>query len=173
MTQVQDPTFWGGNIAFWIQTLIFFISAVIAILTLRRNEAQAKKRATVDLVLSETQDMNFREIKEKFGKYKKDGINFTKLACEELADNPEENDVIMTILNHYEFIASGIFEKALDEEIYKRMKRGILVRDWKTLEPYVMELRRKENRKAIYAETQKLAEKWEKEDSTSKFLWRR
>ncbi|MFH4377144.1 DUF4760 domain-containing protein, partial [Acinetobacter baumannii] len=57
---------------------------------------------------------------------------FTKLACEELADNPEENDVIMTILNHYEFIASGIFEKALDEEIYKRMKKGILVRDWKT-----------------------------------------
>ncbi|HAV5621350.1 TPA: DUF4760 domain-containing protein [Acinetobacter baumannii] len=173
MAQVQDPTFWGGNIAFWIQTLVFFISALFAIYTLRRNEAQAKKRATVDLVLSETQDMYFRDIKEKFGKYKKQGMNFTKLACEELADNPEENDVIMTILNHYEFIASGIFEKALDEEIYKRMKKGILVRDWKTLEPYVMELRRKENRKAIYAETQRLAEKWEKDKGPSSKFWRR
>ncbi|MDT1888076.1 DUF4760 domain-containing protein [Acinetobacter baumannii] len=100
-------------------------------------------------------------------------MNFTKLACEELADNPEENDVIMTILNHYEFIASGIFEKALDEEIYKRMKKGILVRDWKTLEPYVMELRRKENRKAIYAETQRLAEKWENDKGPSSKFWRR
>ncbi|MGR2826612.1 DUF4760 domain-containing protein [Acinetobacter sp. 1124_18A] len=161
MQQPQDFTLWGGNIAFWIQTLVFLFSAIIAIFTLWRNEAQAKKRATVDLVLSETQDMSFRDIKEKFGQYKKEKINFTKLACDELADHPEENEVIMTILNHYEFIASGIFEKALDEKIYKRMKKGILVRDWKTLEPYVMELRRKEGRKAIYAETQKLAEKWE------------
>nr|WP_034672202.1 MULTISPECIES: DUF4760 domain-containing protein [Acinetobacter]EXB86872.1 hypothetical protein J538_1202 [Acinetobacter sp. 272263]MCK4089646.1 DUF4760 domain-containing protein [Acinetobacter radioresistens]TNX94289.1 DUF4760 domain-containing protein [Acinetobacter radioresistens] len=163
MAQPQEITYWGGNLAFWFQTAVFALSAVIAIFTLWRNERQAKKRATIDLVLMETQDCNFREVKEKFGKYKKDNLNFTKLACEELIDNAEQNEVIMSILNHYEFIASGVFEGALDEKIYKRMKRGVFIRDWKSLEPYVMELRRKEGRKQIYIETQKLAEKWDKE----------
>lgn len=159
----QEILFLGGNLAFWFQTLVFMVSAIIAIFTLWKNEKQAKRRATIDLVLMETQDSNFREIKEKFGTYKKNKMNFTKLACDELIDNPDENEVIMSILNHYEFIASGIFEKALDEKIYKRMKKGVFVRDWKSLEPYVMELRRKENRPQIYIETQRLAEKWEKE----------
>lgn len=163
MVEQQEFTLWGGNLAFWIQTAVFAITAVIAILTLWRNEQQAKKRATIDLVLMETQDVKFREIKEKFGQYRKEKLNFTKLACEELTDNPEENEVIMSILNHYEFIASGVFEGALDEKIYKRMKKSVFVRDWKALEPYVTELRRKEDRKKIYIETQRLAEKWEKE----------
>lgn len=163
MAQSSVFTFWGGNLSFWFQTAVFVITGATAILTLWRNERQAKKRATIDLVLMETQDSNFREIKEKFGQYRKDKVNFTKLACEELTDNPEQNEVILSILNHYEFIASGVFERALDEKIYKRMKKSIFVRDWKALEPYVMELRRKEGRKRIYIETQKLAEKWDKE----------
>lgn len=163
MAQPQDYTFLGGNLAFWIQTGVFALTAVIAIFTLWRNERQAKKRATIDLVLMETQDAKFRDVKEKFGQYKKDKINFTKLACEELVDNADQNEVILSILNHYEFIASGVFEGALDEGIYKRMKKSVFVRDWKALEPYVVELRRKEDRKKIYIETQKLAEKWEKE----------
>lgn len=43
MAQVQDPTFWGGNIAFWIQTLVFFISALIAIYILL-GEMKLKQR---------------------------------------------------------------------------------------------------------------------------------
>lgn len=163
MAQPQDFTLWGGNLSFWFQTGVFALSAIIAIFTLWRNERQAKKRATIDLVLMETQDSTFRDIKEKFGQYRKEKMNFTRMACEELTDHPEENEVILSILNHYEFIASGVFEGALDEKIYKRMKKGVFVRDWKALQPYVTELRRKEDRKNIFIETQKLAEKWDKE----------
>jgi hypothetical protein len=50
--------------------------------------------------------------------------------------------------------------------MYKRMKRSLVIRDWKTLEPYVLELRRVTKRDRLYAELQWLATKWEKEPPT-------
>ncbi|MDO5651307.1 MAG: DUF4760 domain-containing protein [Moraxella sp.] len=151
----------------WLTFFVLAATAVVAIITLKSNENRARKRATIDVVLSENQDERFRDIKEKFALMRENNENFTLLAClvgdteqqkQVIADKKE---VIIAILNQYEFIASAIFENALDEELYKRMKKGVLIRDWLVLEPFVAELRKQTGRKQLFCEMQALAQKWQ------------
>ncbi|WP_253844432.1 DUF4760 domain-containing protein [Faucicola atlantae] len=171
----EAPAFLGESWGFWlqtsiyvIQTLIFLVTAVIAFFTLNRSERMARKRATIDLVLAENQDDKFRDIKEKFGMMRLNGDNFTALAMpctttEEEATkvHADKKETVITILNQYEFIASAIFEDALDEDLYKRMKKGVVVRDWETLKPFVMELRSRNKRPKIFCEIERLANRWQ------------
>lgn len=165
----QAPTFLGESWGFWCQFIVITITAVIAIYTLRTNEKRARRRATIDLVLSENQDEKFRDIKEKYSIMREKGVNFTLLSCDpddsetrkqEIADQKE---TIIAILNQYEFIASAIFENSLDENLYKRMKKSVLIREWEVLSGFVSELRRKEGRDKLFCETENLALKWKKE----------
>lgn len=97
------------------------------------------------------------------------GENFTLLACsigdtnEEKKEISDKKEVVIAILNQYEFIASAIFEDSLDEELYKRMKKGVVIRDWQVLSAFVEELRRIEKRPQIFCETQKLVKRWSEE----------
>lgn len=121
------------------------------------------------MVLSENQNDRFRVIKEKFAIMRESGENFTLLACsigdtnEEKKEISDKKEVVIAILNQYEFIASAIFEDSLDEELYKRMKKGVVIRDWQVLSAFVEELRRIEKRPQIFCETQKLVKRWSEE----------
>lgn len=158
--------FLGESLGIWLQFIILILTAGIAIYTLHKNENRAKKRATIDLVLSENQNERFRDIKEKFAIMRENGENFTLLACsagdsdKEKSEIADKKEVVIAILNQYEFIASAIFEDSLDEELYKRMKKGVVIRDWRVLSAFVEELRRIESRPQIFCETQKLVQRW-------------
>lgn len=163
------PTILGESWGFWCQLLVLLATAAIAIHTLRKNERRARKRATIDLVLSENQDGNFREIKEKYSVLRESGENLTLLICSPVTDLSEKQiilekqEIIIAILNQYEFIASAIFEDSLDEDLYKRMKKGVLIRDWNDLNAFVSELRRIHSRNKIFCEIERLVKKWEDE----------
>lgn len=168
---IQAPTILGESWGFWCQFLVIAITAAVAIYTLRTNEKRARRRATIDLVLSENQDENFRDIKEKYACMREHGLNFTFLVCDPSNDESrkkeiaEQKEILITILNQYEFIASAIFEDSLDEDLYKRMKKGVLIRDWDVLEGFVLELRKQEGRDKIFCETGRLAQRWKDEKS--------
>lgn len=153
----------GETIGFWVQTGAFILSAFGAIAIIYNNSHQAKKRATIDLVLHELSNPEIVEAKRHVISYHDNHTDFTKLSCEENKDMPE-NGYIRTVLNNYEFIAAGIKEGAFDEEIYKRMKRSILIRDWDALSAYVAEVRRRTHREKIFIEFQWLAERWKKSE---------
>lgn len=171
--------FLGESIGFWIQTGAFVLSAGFAgfavvynakqVKLLRgqteSNEKFARRRATVDVAMHERQDQKLQNHRQKFAEMHESSANFTRLACSPLVENKQENEAILAILNNYEFIASGIREEAFDEEIYKRMKRSLIIRDWDTLKPYVTELRNKEKRPKLFVEIEWLAEKWRSETS--------
>jgi hypothetical protein len=167
----------GETKGFWVQTGAFLVSAVAAAITIIynakqvrllreqnvENEKSARSRATVDVVLHQKSDTDFQAARQKFAEMHAAGDRFTKYACGELTDHKEENRAILDVLDGYEFIAAGIRTGAFDEAIYKRMKRSLVIRDWKTLQPYVLELRQVTKRELLYAELQWLATKWEKE----------
>ena len=165
----KAPALLGESWGFWLQFIVLVVTACIALYTIIRNESMARKRATIDLVLSENQDEKFRDIKEKYSIMREGGENFTALAmpCTSSTDvdilaHANKKEIAIAILNQYEFIASAILEKSLDEKLYKRMKRGVVIRDWHALKPFVMELRRNHNRQKIFCETETLVTKWEK-----------
>lgn len=136
---------------------------------MQKNERRARRRATIDIVLSENQDEKFRDIKEQYAHMRSKNVNFTLLACEtpksqeRKAEILNQQEVIIAILNQYEFIACAIYEDSLDQDLYKRMKKSVVIRDWDVLEGFVLELRKKEGRSKIFCEIERLAKEWKSE----------
>ena len=190
--EIQTPAFLGESWGFWCQFLVILatgIGALItaysamktantavttvdtAIKTLEINEKRARRQATINLVLSENQDEKFRDVKEKYANLRVQENGFTILVCEQPTCEDrkkkieESKEILITILNQYEFIAAAIFEDSLDEDLYKRMKKSVLIRDWEALEGFVLELRKQEKRYQLFCETERLALKWKNEKS--------
>lgn len=166
MTDPQPITFFGENIGFWIQTGAIVLSAIYAGRQVRllriqtdQNEIQAKRRATIDMVLDEKQDGNLVAARKKFAELR-DSNNITAFACKPESEHPDENSAILAILNNYEFMAIGIREKALDEAIYRRMKNSLVIRDWEALASYVLEMRKKHKNPKLFVEFEVLAGDW-------------
>lgn len=149
----------GETMGFWIQSGAFILSALGAIAIIFNNSHQAKKRATIDLVLHELSDQAVIDAKNSVRKYRESGMPFTELAGKAHDENPL-NGNLQTVLNHHEFVATGIKEGAFDEEIYKRMKRSLVLRDWEALQPYITEKRRQEQRDKLFVEFEWLANRW-------------
>lgn len=175
---LPDQLWWLGETkGFWVQTGAFLVSAVAAGITIFYNAQQvrllrkqnssaeqaARSRATVDVVLHQKCDAELQAARKKFAELHDAGGGFTKYACGKLTDFEVENRAILDVLDGYEFVAAGIRTGAFDEAIYKRMKRSLVIRDWKTLQPYVLELRNTTKRDQLYVELEWLATKWDKE----------
>lgn len=174
--EVAETTRWlGETIGFWIQTGAFLISALAASGALFYNarqvkllreqnnatEKQGRSRATVDVVLHEKSDETYKSARKNYARLREDSSNsLTMYACGNGDQHQEEKSAILHVLNNYEFMAAGIRCGAFDEEIYKRMKRGLLVRDWGALAAFVHELRIRQQRPALFVEMEWLAERW-------------
>lgn len=89
--------------------------------------------------------------------------NFTSLACkiQEKGEHESKNLVVLDVLNAIEFTAVGIKEGIFDESVYRRMSGSSVLADWKTLKPYIMELRRLNNNDRLFCEFEWLADRWE------------
>jgi len=161
--QTEKIILWlGESVGFWVQTGAFLFSAFGAIAIIYNNSHQAKKRATVDLVLHENQNERLIKSKRRVTELHEGRHNFTQLACCEKLETEEDNEHILAVLNNYEFIASGIKEGAFDEEIYKRMKRSLAIKHWDALSAYIAELRRTTQREKLYVEFEWLVGRWKK-----------
>lgn len=127
---------------------------------MRSAEKQSRCRATVDIVLHEKTDKEYLSARKEFAALKAANKTLTKFACADAGTDVEANQAILLVLNQYEFMSAGIFAGAFDEEIYMRMKRSLLIRDWDSLSTYVSELRRLKSNPALFIEFEKLAVKW-------------
>jgi hypothetical protein len=144
---------------FWIQTGAIVVSALAAIGLLFYTLAIARKRATVDLVMQQKLDKDLVDARNKFRPLRRKETSFISYA-----DNPDapQNKFLQIVLNAREFEATGIREGAFDEKIFKRMVYNTVIKDWDSLKPYVMELRRKRNHQTLFQEFEWLATRWEK-----------
>jgi len=146
------------QIGLWIQTGALIVSAVGIVLTIRWTQAVAKRRATLDLVLSEQTDPEFLELRNNFVNLRDEGdlVAYAKTPKE----RAEPNAQIRSILNRYELVAIGIKQKTIDEKSYKDWCRTTLVKDWLECKPFVMEIRRQAKNPNFYCELEWLAKRW-------------
>lgn len=162
--------FWGMSTATLLQTLSLAVAAValvcnaLQVKALRaqntQNEKKARQRATIDLALHEKSDPAYLECKAKFLNLRNNtSINITTYACD-INKYADQNRIIFTYLDHYEFLATGISEGALDGEIYKKMRRTSVLKDWDAVQPYVYELRKQRSNNKIYCELEELVKAW-------------
>ena len=73
----------------------------------------------------------------------------------------KEYRAIILVLNAYEFAATGVREGAFDEMTFKRLRCGIVLRDWNALCGFVLEFRRKKAIPTIFQEFEWLARRWQ------------
>lgn len=165
----KEIIIFGVSLVTWIQSLSVVVATGALIFNGKQvkavniqniqNEKKARQRATIDLALHERIDSKFIECRKKFAELR-DKNKLTSLACSDRIEDKADHDAIMGFLNHYEFLACGIFEEAIDGELYKRMMKSSIIRDFDSLKPYIMEIRIQRNNQNIYKEIEKLVEEW-------------
>ena len=157
-----------SELALWIQSIAIVTSAVAAFSFIKESRRIAKKQSTVDLILRMRMDKEYLETRDNFKTLREKQTSLAEYAKDTHKES-NERKIILDALNTHEYIASGIAEDALDEEMYKRMLGSVVIKDWKGVETFVMDLRssiRKTDPKTadrLFIEIQTLAEKWQKE----------
>lgn len=140
------------------RTVILAVSAIVAIIALYVHSRSSRRQATVNLVIQQRNDKVLRKARRCVTELNSNN-KITALANPEYKGNPER-DAVLTLLNNYEFIATGMREKAFDLNLYKRMSYSTVINDWKALKPFVFDLRRLVSSHTLFQEFQWLAEKF-------------
>lgn len=68
--------------------------------------------------------------------------------------------IILSVLNRYEFMASGLKTGAFDKEVYKEMYFSSVVNDWKDIYQFVRAFRESRELKTVYQDFEDLANDW-------------
>jgi len=143
----------------WLQNLILAVTAAIGLWTLGASSSQERRRATVDTLLEVLDDKDYLDARRKVRKLIEAGLNIPLLLSKEGVD---DRRLVLSILNRYEFMATGLRERAFDTKIYQRMYHSNVVTDWNGLEAFVMALREDRQIYTLFQELEQLILKWKK-----------
>lgn len=140
------------------QNLILLVSAIVAIWTIRFSARQDRRRATIDIVVEQKNNVEWQEARRIVHKLREEHtLNLTRYFQEQ--DSPEYRAIRLT-LNTYEFVASGIRASALDEVMYKRLRYSTVMKDWAALKGTVYEFRRARESETLFQDFEWLAVRW-------------
>lgn len=140
-------------------TVVLSVSALIAIWAIHRNQVVNRRRATVDFVMRERDSKKLWAARDVVSGLLENGELESYATTEHLKS--DEGKAILELLNHREFIASGIRENALDFKLYHRMQRGIVVKEWGQLKGFVANIRKNDQRgNTLFQEFEWLADKF-------------
>lgn len=148
------------NFGLWLQSGAIFLSFVGVIISAVVTRGVARRRATLDLIMSEQTTGLMIEIRKKFLALKRDD-HLVKYAMADQMTS-EEAAVLRATLNRYELIAIGIRENTLNSRVYKSYGRSTFVGDWIACKPWVVQRRQTMNNPKLYEHVEALAKKWAK-----------
>jgi len=142
----------------WLQNLILATSAIIAIWTLRSTAKQERRRATVDSVRDQMKNEELIKARAVIRPLRHAPLDFINLARVGNEGDPVRQ-AVLTLLNSYEFMATGLREGAFDEQTYRRMYAVNALRDWAFLFPFIQILQERVG-PTVYREFAMLIERW-------------
>lgn len=142
------------------KTIILGVSAFVAVIALFLNNKANKRKSTIDLVLNQRSDEKLIESRRTVLELNKTG-KITQYSAISYAGSPER-DAILDVLNNYEFIATGMRERAFDVSLFRRMRYTTITKDWDALKPFVYELRRQQDTNTVFQEFEWLAKRFKR-----------
>lgn len=138
------------------------IGVFVAAYGVWRNTDNAKKRATIDMIMAERNNIDLQNAIKRVNELaKQEGCIFSTYCSDDEKHQSDRSD-ILKVLNHREFVAAGVLGGALHEQIYKSFQYSILKRDWDNLGGFVIELRRLKKAPTVFQEFETLVRKWKK-----------
>lgn len=158
-TAVKFIGWLGETWGFWIQTGAFLLSAVAGVAVIYFNGRQARKRATIDLILYQKGNKDLLENTRTVWALANENGTFGALAKD---TESESCKCILKVLNSHEFVALGIRKKAFDENIYKLSQYSNVMKVWNASDGFIREIRSIENKPTLFQEIEWLACRWKK-----------
>ncbi|OOR91691.1 DUF4760 domain-containing protein [Moraxella caviae] len=137
------------------------IGVFVAAFTIWNNTENAKKKATIDLIMAERNDIALQEAITQINEMAKIKGHIFAVYASDDDKNFENRKHIIKLLNQREFISAGVIGGALHEKMYKSFSYSMFLRDWNNLKAFIYELRRARNNQTIFQEFEYLATKWE------------
>lgn len=100
--------------------------------TIQENNGSAKKRAIVDLIIKQREDLALREASSIIYELNRQDDGFIKLF-----DEPDRMQKVLYALDSLEFVAVGIRLGAFDEGVYKDLQCSKVRNTWKAASGFI------------------------------------
>ncbi len=145
------------DVASAIQTVAVCAAAIFTALSIRSNTKNARQRATIDLILHQTQNKELQDAITLVNRLARQ--NKIPLVDHYTTDETFRNS-ILKVLNSREFTSTGIREHIFDEVVYKRAQCSNFTRDWDRLECVVKHIRSEAKKETLFQDFEYLGNKW-------------
>ncbi|HII3794787.1 TPA: DUF4760 domain-containing protein [Pasteurella multocida] len=142
-----------------IQTVAVCAAAIFTALSIRSNTSNARQRATIDLIIHQTQDKELQEAISLVNRLSRQNLPLV----EHFKIDEGFKRSILVVLNSREFTSTGIRENIFDENIYKRSQCTNFRRDWERLECVVIYIREYAKKDTLFQDFEHLGKKWKKD----------
>ncbi len=143
-----------------IQAVILFIGLGLTCITIYFQKVQAKRLATLELIIHQRSNLKFNESFDILTNLINNEDPFCDLSRYLKDRASKESQAILEVLNFREFVAVGINSGIIDESTYKNAYCSTFVRDWEYLEHTVKALRKSTGKQTFFQDFEILAKKW-------------
>lgn len=138
------------------------IGVAIAAFGVFRNTENAKKRATIDLIMIERNDEKLQNaIKEVNDLAKTPGCVLAAYSSEDESMKDARGSIIR-VLNQREFVSAGVLSGSFHGKLYKSFEYSLIMRDWSNLSGFIFEIRKLRGTPTLFQEFETLVKKWKK-----------
>lgn len=139
--------------------------------TIESQKKIAKQRMTIDLILRQETDPAHQMAAATFRDVRDSG-KLNSLLSPTSAGDKNELLQVQIFLNHYEAVCIGMRDGAADELYYFKMHRGSVVHHWHGSKIFIKKARDASGNDQIYANLQRFAEAWDKDNGKQEFVTR-
>jgi hypothetical protein len=146
------------NFGLWLQSGAIFLSFIGVIISAAVTRGVARRRATLDLIMSEESNDLLLKTRQKYLDLRAKG-HMVQWADPSKASS-DEAAILRSILNRYELTAIGIKKRTLNAALYKVFARTTVVKDWIECKPFVTQRRQSTSTPTLYIQFEALAKKW-------------
>lgn len=152
--------FWKWVASDEFRSIMLVVGAIIAVVSVHTSRVIARKKQVADILFSRDRDQQLADghkaIREILNS---DNDNIASFARADRMSDPRAVH-LRYVLNHYEHIAVCVQSGIFDEEMLRQAMYGTITRLFKTVKPFIDELRKDPTRATVFQEFQWLAMRW-------------
>lgn len=159
--QCENPTpkLLGETYGFWCQTLVLLLAAIFAYMAIRASRAIERRKAAIAAIASARRDSKLTSNVRRVAQLHENERSIAYYGRKDQIDATEAKS-IRYALNHYEYVAVGIFEDMYDEDIFKSAVYSTVVKLYDRTKPFIDEVRTVSKSDTPFQEFECLACRW-------------
>ncbi len=154
-----DPHVWGETYAFWCQTAMLALAAILAAIAVWRAGVIERRKAAAEVIFSSRRDDELRKAIRHVILLHAGDQNIARYAKADQLDT-DASKLIRYALNHYEYISVGIQQHIYDEQIFFDSMHTTVKSLYSKTKPYIDEARGRLGAPTVYQEFEWLACRW-------------